>query len=65
MKGQYEYTPNRCRCCGSPARLHTAYGLFWYECDNWTCPSNQHIDPKAYNNPNDAFCAWNENNKEE
>ena len=63
MVGQYEYKPNKCKCCGSSARLHTMCGLFWYECDNWKCPTNQHISPNAYDDPNKAFYAWNEDNK--
>ena len=64
MIGQYEHIPNRCRICGSSARLHTVYGLFWYECDNWKCQSNQHISPNAYTDPNTAFRAWNADNEQ-
>lgn len=60
MIGQYEHIPHKCRLCGSSARLHTVYGLFWYECDNWKCERNKHIDTKAYPNANDAFYAWDE-----
>lgn len=63
MQGQYEHRPNKCRLCGSSARLHTIYGLFWYECDNWKCQRNQHIDTKAFSTIDAAFSAWNSDNK--
>lgn len=63
MKGEYEYKLCPCRMCGSSARMHTVYGLFWAECDNRKCESNKHISPKAYDNYNDAFYAWNEENE--
>ena len=64
MNGQYEHTPSRCKYCGSAPRLHTMFGLFWYECDNYECARTREA-PGAFTDHNKAFLAWNAEQEKE